>query len=111
MNAEAGEMLSIGQLTHPAGCCQQCLGGNTTSIDAGAAHVSGLDDCHLQSVICSVFGRIESAITGTDHDHIEVETDVAHPGCCIKAVIVARRRSKRRGTAAEATFRDSIRAL
>ena len=107
MDTKAGEMLGIGKLSHPAGGCQQSFRRNTAAIHAGPAHIARLDDRHLQSVISGMFGRIETAITGTDHDHIEVETGVAHPDSCMEAVIVARRRSKRRGTAAEATLRDS----
>ena len=66
---------------------------------------------HPNPMVGCVLGGVEAAITGTDHDHIEVETGVAHPDCCVEAVILARRRSRRRGTAAEATFNDSTAGL
>ena len=56
-------------------------------------------------------GSGEAAVAGSNNNDVEVEAGVAHPNCCDVAVIVALRRSRRRGTAADATFRDSTRAL
>ena len=44
MDAEAGQVLGIGQLPHPAAGGQQGLGGHTAPVDAGAAQVTGFDD-------------------------------------------------------------------
>ena len=44
MDAEAGQVLGIGQLPHPAAGGQQGLGGYTAPVDAGAAQVTGFDD-------------------------------------------------------------------
>ena len=107
MNSETRQMLRIGQLTDTTRSGEQSLGRNAAPIHTGPAHVARLDNRDLQAMLSGMLRCIETAVTGTDHDHIEVETGVAHPDCCMGAVIVARRRSKRSGTAAAATFKDS----
>merc|ERR1712097_191325 len=62
-------------------------------------------------MIGCMFGCIKAAISGANDNHIEVETGVAHPIVCVEDVILARRLSKSRGTAAAATLRDSTAAL
>ena len=111
MDPETGEVLIIRQFPHLAAGGEERLGRHTAAVDAGAPHVPRFDDGGFEAVLCGMFGGIESAVAGTDDDDVEVEAGVAHPDCCDVAVIVARRRSSRRGTAAAATFSDSTRGL
>lgn len=104
-------MLCIGQLTHPATGSEQSLGGHTAAVHTSAAHITGFKDSHLEAMLGCMFGCVETAISGADHNHIEVETGVVHPIFCVEDVILARRLSRRRGTAATATFRDSTAEL
>ena len=71
MDAKAGQMVRIRQLPHPATGRQQRLGRHTAPIDAGAPHIAGFDDGHLEPVIGPMLGRIKAPITGADHDHIK----------------------------------------
>ena len=112
VDAETRQMLIIGQFTHLAAGRQQCLGGHTPPVHAGAAHVTRFNDRGLEAMLRSMLRSIETAVAGADDDDVEIETGVAHPDCCdVVAVIVALRRSRSRGTAAAATFRDSTRSL
>ena len=100
-------MLVIGKLTHLSACGQESFRRDTASIDAGATHVARFNDRRLQSMVGSMLCSIKASISGTDHNDVEVEAGVAHPNYCCVPTILALRRSKRRGTAAAATFNDS----
>ena len=117
MNAEALQVLGIGQLTHAAASGQQCLGGHAAAVHAGAAHVTAFDDRRAQAVLSGVFGSVEAAVAGADHDHIKVEAAFAHRLPAQLAGILScqapccRQRSRSRGAAATATFSDSTAEL
>ena len=111
MNSKAREMLVVREFPHFSTGGQQRLRGNTTPVHTGTTHIAGFNDRRLQAVFGRMFGCVEAAVAGSNNNDVEIEAGVAHPNCCDVAVIVARRRSKRRGTAADATFKDSTRGL
>ena len=111
MDAEAGQVLVIGQFAHFAAGGEKCLRRNAPTVHAGSTHVPRFDDRRPEAMVGGMFGGIEAAVAGADDDDVEVETGVAHPDCCVVAVIVALRRSSSRGTAAAATFNDSTLGL
>ena len=111
VDSETGEMLVIGQFANLAAGSQQRLGRHTTTVHTGATHVARFDDRRFKAMLSRMLCGIKPAVAGTDDNDVEVEAGVAHPVCCDVAVIVALRRSSRRGTAAAATFSDSTRLL
>ena len=124
VDAEARQVLGVGQLPHPAAGRQQGLGGHTAPVHTGAAHIARLNDGDPQAMVGSVLGRIETAIAGTDHDHVVIEArsvkgGVAHRAALrlLKGILPRqapacwRRRSSSSGAAATATLRDSTAGL
>jgi len=71
VDAKAGKMVRISQLPHPTTGRQQGLGGHTAPVDAGATHIAGFDDGHLEPMVGPMLGRIKAPVARTDHDHIK----------------------------------------
>jgi hypothetical protein len=113
VDAELGQVIVVGQLAHAAAGGQQGLGGHAAAVDAGTAHVAAFDDGHLEAVFAAVLGRVEAAVAGPDHEHIEIEAAVAHGPRIhqLSGILSCRQRSSSSGAAATATLSDSTAAL
>ena len=112
-DAKRGEVLTIAELTHPAAGSQQCFGGHTTAVDAGAAHFAALDDGRLQALLSSVLRCIKAAIAGPDHDQVVVHRRGQAPNAVAADSLLScpcLTRSSNSTPAATATLRDSTAA-
>ena len=88
MDAKTRQVLGVRQFPHPATGGQQGLRRHAAAVHAGAAHVAGFHDRHLEAVLGGVFGRVEPAIAGPDHDHIEVEAAIGRRALAHRAALL-----------------------